>query len=356
VVAKRLALVTLGLVVVFAAIEIACRLKFSSAEITRFISSPEPIEATRLVDHPFFPFVGRPSTNYELDVPIGVHVGVSNNAYGFRSHELPTSKTPSDYFILAFGESTTWGDGAETNAATWPEVLEARLRARYPSRNVRVFNFGTQNATLPYSVVALALIGVHIQPDLVIVYRGFNELGPATARGYRYDHSHFFRNLSLGIQWQGFQRSIPRAFLASYAIAYLTGLADSAIGADNLSFYVQHPLEFDPSMDEEGVKRALTREWEHLLTVDAIARGYDAGTLFSTFQYYDGKDRLYRVVNDTLRTFFEKHRVAYVDPDALIPDFDRSLQFDACHFTRAGDELMAQNFFKKIVVDRLLER
>jgi hypothetical protein len=350
----RLVLVLLGLVVALGAIELAFRLEFSNDEIRYYIADPVPATGGRWVDHPFFPFVGRPNAEYDFQIPVNgvqANVKVKNNSYGFRSHELPTEKAAGDYFVIALGESTTWGSASETNALTWPELLEARLQAKYPERHVRVFNFGTQNVTVAYSVVALALIGMRIHPDLIIVYHGFNELGVAIAPNYRPDHSHFFRDLGMGLSWPGFQRTMPRILLSSYTIAYLSSLADQRIGANNLSFYVQWPIDFDESLDDEGVKRGMSRDWEHLMTVEALARGSGARTLYSTFQYFDGKDHSYELVNDSLREFFAAHDLEYVDQDVLIPDFDSTLQYDVCHFTRAGDEMMAENFFRKIVAE-----
>jgi len=353
---KGVATAAIASLLSLALLEIGLRTTFSPEQIAAHIAAPAPIESSRWTDHPFFPFIGRPEARYEMDVPPGVHIAVRNNAYGFRSHELPAAKTGDDYFIVTLGESTTWGAAAETNATTWPELLEARLRARYPKRNVRVFNFGTQNVTLPYSVTALALIAVRVKPDLVIVYHGFNEVGPTTASNYRYDHVHFFKDLSLGLRWTGFQRSIPRSWLKSYAVAYLTDKADRWIGANNLAFYVTHEIEFDKSLDENGLRQRMTQEWGHLRTIDGVARAHGAKTLFSTFQFYEGKDDLNRLVNETLRDYYAANALDFVDQDALIPDFDRSLQFDQCHFTRAGDEKMAENFFGKIVEKGYVER
>ena len=87
----------------------------------------------------------------------------------------------------------------------------------------------------------------------------------------------------------------------------------------------------------------------------AIARGNGAAVLFSTFQFYDGDNPFWRYTNETLKRLFEQEAIPYVDQDALIADYDRSLQFDVCHFTPAGDALMATNFFRKIVEEGFLE-
>jgi hypothetical protein len=94
-------------------------------------------------------------------------------------------------------------------------------------------------------------------------------------------------------------------------------LADDAISANNLAYYVQRNITV-AHLDDEGIKRVLMREWEHMRTIDAVARGYGGTALFSTFQFFDGEDRHHRLVNESLRTFFTANRLAYVDQEALI--------------------------------------
>src|SRR5262245_3512561 len=101
-----------------AAVEIGFRAAFSPEQIVNYIDAAEPVEAIRWTDHPFLPFIGKAEGAYETDVPPGTHIRVRNNAYGFRSHELPTEKTASDYFVVTLGESTTWGAAATSNETT----------------------------------------------------------------------------------------------------------------------------------------------------------------------------------------------------------------------------------------------
>ncbi len=58
----------------------------------------------------------------------------------------------------------------------------------------------------------------------------------------------------------------------------------------------------------------------------------------------------YEPVKRMLHEFFVANDLWFVGQDALIPDHDRSISIDACHFTRKGDEMMAQSFLDAIVV------
>ena len=86
------------------------------------------------------------------------------------------------------------------------------------------------------------------------------------------------------------------------------------------------------------------------------AAGQGAEVLFSTFQFLDGATAGRVALNETLRTFFEDGDFDWVDQDALIPDGDRRLMIDDCHFTGAGRALVARNFFDAIVERGWLER
>jgi len=344
-----LLLLSIGVVGALLIVEVGMRLSLGEAGIQHYRWPNEPEESARWQDHPFLPYVGRAGAEYVANVG---HMGalqahVRNNAWGFRSHEPPAEKLPRDYHVITLGGSTTWAVAAADNSQTWPELLGARLQRQYPERNVRVFNFGTQNATSAYSLVALSLMAVHLEPDLVIVYHGINDIYPAMLSTFRPDHAHFFRDLALDARWQGIQRMVPKPLLSSFAVTYITARWDLAIGANQLAFYVTRDTG-TPIEGAESGKKHLRRNWMHLVTMDSIARGHGARALFSTFQFFDGSAAPNAWSNETLRDTFREHGLDYVDVDAALPDGDRTLQFDECHFTSDGEHRMAEVFFRAI--------
>ena len=162
---SRLRLLGVGFTV-FLAVELGLRVFAPASWWTTFHTAGAP-GSERWQSHPFLTFVGRASETLEFDHGDVVE-RVSNNSYGFRTHTFPETKTDEDFFVLCLGGRTTYGFRVPTNDQTWPELLEAKLRAQYPERNVRVFNLGLDEATTTASVVALGLVGVHVKPDLVI--------------------------------------------------------------------------------------------------------------------------------------------------------------------------------------------
>lgn len=348
----RLGLALVGLAAGFLVIELALRVYWWGEAPDVYYDTATPVESVRWVPHPFLPYAGRPNATFELQNVDGTFERIVTNSYGFRSHEFPEQKTPDDYFVLAFGGSTTYGFRAESNAHTWPEVLERRLAQRYPERRVRVFNLGMDMATSVFSVVNMALVGVHLNPDLVIVYHGYNDLAALGESGYRPDHSHFYRDLDPRAVELGFQTRLPTWMRASYAVKVATGSMDNVVRPNDLATLARWPTNPRPNPLQDI--DSILRNYD---TIRALAAGRGAETVFSTFQFRDGEiDPTYQAFNQHLRDHFTRRGYGYVDQDALIPDRDPTINVDVCHFTQKGRDLMAQNYFDHIVALGLLER
>jgi lysophospholipase L1-like esterase len=340
----------LGIVLGLVILELGLRMKGLEGSLTRF-ETQSPVRAARWIAHPFLPYAGRPNARFEFRNPItGTLESIQTNSYGFRSHEFPDHKRPADFFVLSFGGSTTYGYAAASNRDTWPERLEAKLQAHDPTRNVKVFNLGLDMATSIVSVVNLALIGAHLHPDLVIVYHGYNDLAAIGARNFRPDHSHHYRDLDPEAAFRGIEHSLPSWMLSSYVVTYAAGASDMILRINDLSRVARLPHEPGPDR-----LRGMDATLQNLSTMHSIAASVGAETLFSTFQFRDGDGTDYSAFNRELRSYFARKGYWYVDLDKLIPDHDRALQVDECHFTPKGDDLVAQSFFDAIVERGLLE-
>jgi len=341
----RLLVILVGLLLGIVAIEAGLR----ASGLPHVADSRMMQSSLRWIAHPFQPYARQPNARFELSND-GIPERIVTNSYGFRAHEFPHEKRAGDFFILCFGGSTTFGYQAPSNADTWPERLEALLQERYPDRNIKVFNLGVDMATTVVSLVNLATIGVHVDPDLIIVYHGYNEVAALGGVNHRTDHAHFYRDLNSDPFI--FQAAVPGWLRSSYFLAAMSMALDKITGANDLGFAARLPRVSHPNEQLFGIESSFA----NYRSMHALAASCGARALFSTFQFRDGvnEPNLQRF-NRLSREYFERSDFDYVDQDALIPDEDTSLQVDTCHFTQKGRDLMASNFFAHIVERGLIQ-
>ncbi len=348
-----LLLVGAGLTIGMLLVETILRARYTEDEFRARFGGAGEASPSHLIAHPFLPFAGRPGAEYRRYMgETGEFINVTQNTYGFRAREFPQTKGANDYVVVCLGESTTWGYVDESNATTWPALLEQRLAVKYPEKNVKVFNLGMEGGSSAYSVVVLGLIGVHLQPDLVIAYHGFNDYGPATAQSFRTDYAHHYVDVDPDAAWRGFRRNLPGWMLSSYAVTLAASQADRLVRVNSLPAAGQRELGDQAETPAKAARRFLP----NLQTIDSLARGSGAQTLFSTFQFYDADNDQARFVNGGLRDYFAEQGLPFVDQDALLPDGDRTINIDQCHLTRKGRELLAGNFFDYIIAHGLVDK
>ena len=94
---------------------------------------------------------------------------------------FPVKKAPNTFRIFFLGGSTTAGFPFELNARV-SSLLEDRLQALFPQKNIEVVNFGI-SAVNSYTVLDFIHELVHYQPDLFLLYMGHNEFYGALGVG-----------------------------------------------------------------------------------------------------------------------------------------------------------------------------
>jgi hypothetical protein len=113
-------------------------------------------------------------------------VPVRINSLGFRDRrEYPIDKPPGAFRILVLGDSVTFGHGA-IYEATYPYLLEQRLRQWRPDIEWQVWNLGVPGYNTSQELAYLQRVGPVYRPDLVIVGFFENDLqdgGPLGAPG-----------------------------------------------------------------------------------------------------------------------------------------------------------------------------
>lgn len=127
------------------------------------------------MSHPILPYILNPSYG-------------SHNSYGFRGKEFSTRKEPEKKRIVCMGASTTYGFYVEPEE-TYPARLERLLLQN--GIDAEVINAGVPGWISTDNLLNLQLRILPLQPDLIIVYQGRNELFPQSFNNFSPDYSHY---------------------------------------------------------------------------------------------------------------------------------------------------------------------
>lgn len=189
---RRLLLVGAALALLLIGGELAARLwlaRAASDASVRKYGSVEQLRARwteRITPHRYLGYINTPSFRHGAD---------QHDSRGFRGEELASPKPAAEFRIACLGGSTTYS----TTVADWRQSYPAQLQARLHELNhpnVRVINAGVQGWSSFESVLNLHLRLLELEPDLVIVYHGVNEVPPRLVwppEAYRGDNSGFRR-------------------------------------------------------------------------------------------------------------------------------------------------------------------
>jgi lysophospholipase L1-like esterase len=208
--------------------------------------------------HPFIPYVPKAGVRDEG--------GLLFNSYGYRSRGEPK---PGSFRIACIGSSITFGWSVKTED-TWCARLEARLRERFPDRNIEVLNFGIPSASSEMSLAQLHFKVLALQPAMVIVQQGENDAVHWAADGLRKDD---YSDLALHADWPENNLIFTPAFrLLIHSAAFRLGLYLRGYLGGNL----RHGYLI-PNLDG----------WYHgvyKLPIDTAAPGYRAVPWQTTYQ------------------------------------------------------------------------
>ena len=143
---------------------------------------------SRIQPHPYLAYANRPG--FQKPATAKDPVEVAHNSLGFNSAEVTWNKPQGTFRIVCLGGSSTYGIGPSSTWTNWPVKLGEELGAR-SARPIEVVNLGCQGYSTFESQINLALRGVDLEPDLVVVYHTINDLRCALYPGVARDNTHW---------------------------------------------------------------------------------------------------------------------------------------------------------------------
>lgn len=240
----------------------------------------EALKHARNRAHPYLAYANVPDFRVDRRAEGGQQV--SHNSLGFRGREISVAKPPGVFRIACLGGSSTYGQSESSDEAIWPARLEVLLNEDAPAGapRVEVINAGCQGYSTFESLINLELRVVDLEPDLVLVYHGINDMRCALYRTPVSDNTHW------RAVWPVERPSrIEELVQASTTFRFLRSFDDSWIfRRRQLGSYVI--VEFDPVADQYAKADPPAQGFDNirrnLQSIVAVARAHGAQPIFLT--------------------------------------------------------------------------
>ncbi len=296
--------------------------------------------------HHYLPYV--PTPNYRKG-------RTYHNSLGYRNNEFSLEKPRGVYRIVALGGSTTYDVRIEDNDQTFTAQLEKLLNEEYGYQRVEVINAGVPGYNSWEMLINLEFRVLDLEPDLVIIYEGTNDVHarlvePSAYRGDNSGRRQLWRVPPVPL-WE---RSALLRILSRMTNVTRQVSVDDFVSAPT---YLSWPYEFRLAGDGVDPTEILARNApiffrRNLENMIAIADEYEVGILFATWAYSpylnDYASREYYQQgflenNEVVREVANSHHIPLFDYAKLMPQ-DAGFWADGRHVNEAGALLKAKLF------------
>lgn len=375
---KRILFVIGSIALSLAGLELTARIYLgwiaSPSSFQRYASLSQIAGRMEVLDQ----WVSRPH-HYLGYVPSANYAKGSNrhNSLGFRGAEIELKKPKGEFRIACLGGSTTYTSVVEDHRRSFPHLLEQQLQSA-GHRRVRVINAGVNAYTSWESLLNYQLRVQPLEPDLLIVYHGINDLRarcvwPSSA--YRRDNSGYRSprlSFDKGSAWP--ESAALRILLVR------TGLRRPAVGVDNFFFgptdtvpmYRRPFLTTKQDLDDMfgDMQKALASNRpiyfrRNIENVVALAAARGTRVLLPSFKLSDHPmdPRLGPLEEEVKRAIAEQNEALAdiaANSSALYYDFagefpaDTQYFADFVHVNEEGAALKAERFASFLIANRLV--
>jgi len=283
-----------------------------------------------------------------------------HNSLGYRNREFNAEKTKNVYRIVILGGSTTYTIKVEDNESTFPYQLERILRESNGNKNIEVINAGVGGYNSWESLINLQFRVLDIDPDLVIIYHGTNDVHTRLVMPEAYKGDNSGRRK----QWK-----LPRIPPIEHSLLL-------RVISRKLGFTSQVGLETNVNASTFLGTRSAKDRWAELLeknkpiyfrrnliNMASIARANEVDIAFATwahspyFNDYASTEAYqsgFRENNEVVKEVADQHGVRLFDFASAMPK-DTIYWKDGRHVNEEGALLKAQLFADYILGSSVLD-
>lgn len=270
-----------------------------------------------------------------------------NNAQGYRGEAVALSRSPDSIRILFLGGSTTYGEGVENPADTYPAQIGNLLRqdARFARKKVEIINAGLRWGTTAEILTHYLLKFRYYHPDLVVINPGGNDPVAYTTPEYQPDYSNWRKNPQSISSLRPYTRWLLQSRFASAMIVMLffPDIADGTTFVHNGDdtparwFHPEKPGQLQ--LDEiafynnlSTIVREIRHDGADVFLLSYQGNPYDTGDQEMWRKYYDYEESVLAQIGQDLH-------VAYAPfPLSLMPE---NLWVDPSHINAEGERRKA---------------
>jgi hypothetical protein len=225
-----------------------------------------------------------------------------------------------------------WCASWRTNEETYPALVEAKLRARYPGLPIEVLNLGVSGVTHEHWLTRLDRVLAY-QPDVIVHYGAVNDI--AWRQFPRFAAAHPLWRLAYSSRLFARLVPFPLHALEPYlddTLETMGAIADACrsrgIGYLAASFALPDPRRLGPEMKSH--LDVNTEFWGRRFPLHSYA------TYAAILELY----------NSRFTAYVLRHHIAHVLVHEQIAD--PSIFIDVCHLTPPGIERLAEVFLPEV--------
>jgi lysophospholipase L1-like esterase len=358
----ELVLLFSSILLTFLALEIGARvwLKYlaTPAQYDRFVlfTSIDPKDFA-WTPHPYLAYV--PTPNYKKGLTF-------HNSLGYRNNEFPLEKPNGTFRIVALGGSSTYDVSIEDNEKTFTAQLEKRLKDEYGYKQVQVINAGVPGYNSWEMLVNLEFRVIDLNPDLVIIYEGTNDVharlvDPSAYRGDDSGRRQAWQVPPVAL-WE--QSALLRIVSRGLNFTRQVSIDDFVSSPTYWSWPFEDRLNEDDINPTEILRKNppifFRRNLEDMI---AVAKEHGVGIMFATWAYspylndYASKSYYqqgFKENNEVVVEVANSHHIPLFDFAAVMPQ-DVKYWADGRHVNEAGAIEKANLFAEFIKAQGLIE-
>lgn len=289
-----------------------------------------------------------------------------HNSLGFRNDEFPLEKPEGVYRIVALGGSSTYDVSIQDNGETFTAQLEKLLNEDYGYPNVQVINAGVPGYNSWEILVNLQFRVLDLDPDLVIIYEGTNDVHARLVEPSAYRGDDFGRRRAWQAPRVAFweHSALLRALSRTMNITRQVSVDDFVSAPTYVSWPFESRLDafdLDPAeILEANPPIYFRRNLENMI---AVAKEHDVKILLSTWAFSPNLNDYasesyyqqgFRENNTVVLEVALSHDVPLFDFAAAMPQ-DAIYWADGRHSNEAGALVKARLFAKYIHDQELID-